>query len=291
MALNRRQLLMGGLGAAAASMGLTACGGGSSGGGSSDGSAEPAVRLVGQRAAQQEHHGGDRRLHQGQPQGEDLPAARRVRELLGQARHPDRRQQGSGHHPDGHGLHRRVRQARARCWISSKYGADTSKFVDGSVDSGKIDDKLVGINAGINSPTILANPKIFEQAKVEMPDDTTWTWDQMREVGAEVTAKAGNGMFGMAMFFNDAMLSAFLRQNGKELFTARRARVRGRRRRALVRHGSRLREGQGDPVGRAAQRGSRQAAGPERVGHREGRHADATGPIRWRRSTRRPAGR
>ena len=28
---------------------------------------------------------------------------------------------------------------------------DTSKFVEGTVDSGKIDDKLVGINAGINS--------------------------------------------------------------------------------------------------------------------------------------------
>src|SRR3954451_4913804 len=39
MALNRRQFLTGGLGVAAASMGLTACGSGS-GGGSSDGSAD-----------------------------------------------------------------------------------------------------------------------------------------------------------------------------------------------------------------------------------------------------------
>jgi multiple sugar transport system substrate-binding protein len=100
-----------------------------------------------------------------------------------------------------------------------KYGADTSKFVDGSVDSGKIDGKLVGINAGINTPTILANPKIFEQAKVELPDDTTWTWDQARELGAELTAKAGNGIVGMSSPFVDALLSAFLRQNGKELFT------------------------------------------------------------------------
>jgi multiple sugar transport system substrate-binding protein len=100
-----------------------------------------------------------------------------------------------------------------------KYGADTAKFVEGSVDSGRIDGKLVGINAGINTPTILANPKIFEQAKVEIPDDTTWTWDQLREVGAEITAKAGNGIFGMQSPFVDPLLSAFLRQHGKELFT------------------------------------------------------------------------
>ena len=32
---------------------------------------------------------------------------------------------------------------------------DVSKFVEGTVDSGKIDDKLVGINAGINSSCLL----------------------------------------------------------------------------------------------------------------------------------------
>ena len=40
-----------------------------------------------------------------------------------------------------------------------KYGADTSKFVEGSVDSGKIDGKLVGINAGINSPDHPGQPE------------------------------------------------------------------------------------------------------------------------------------
>jgi multiple sugar transport system substrate-binding protein len=41
-------------------------------------------------------------------------------------------------------------------------GVDTSKFVEGTVDSGKIDGKLVGINAGINSLVIMANPTLFE---------------------------------------------------------------------------------------------------------------------------------
>jgi multiple sugar transport system substrate-binding protein len=98
-------------------------------------------------------------------------------------------------------------------------GVDTSKFVEGTVDSGKINDKLVGVNAGINSAIILANPKIFEKAKMDLPDDKTWTWDQMMEVGAEVASKAGVP-FGIAQLLgSDALFGTFVRQQGKELFT------------------------------------------------------------------------
>jgi multiple sugar transport system substrate-binding protein len=99
-------------------------------------------------------------------------------------------------------------------------GVDTSKFVEGTVDSGKIDGKLVGINAGINSLVIMANPTLFEKAKVDIPDDTTWTWDTMMEVAAEV-AKKTDVAFGLAgMVGSDAGLGTWLRQQGKELFTA-----------------------------------------------------------------------
>ncbi len=96
---------------------------------------------------------------------------------------------------------------------------DTSKFVEGTVDSGKINDTLVGINAGINSALFFANPKIFEKAKMDLPDDKTWTWDQMIEVGTEVAAKAGVP-FGIASVMgSDPLFATYLRQNGKELFT------------------------------------------------------------------------
>jgi pectin-derived oligosaccharide transport system substrate-binding protein len=96
---------------------------------------------------------------------------------------------------------------------------DTSKFVEGTVESGRIDGKLVGINAGINSFVLNANPSVFEKAKVEIPDDTTWTWDELMEVAAEVASKA-DVPFGVAQIFgSDAMFGTWLRQNGKELFT------------------------------------------------------------------------
>jgi pectin-derived oligosaccharide transport system substrate-binding protein len=96
---------------------------------------------------------------------------------------------------------------------------DTSKFIEGTVDSGKINGKLVGINAGINTAVILANPRIFEKAKMELPDDKTWTWDQMIEVGAEAASKAAVP-FGVGQLINsDTLFGAFVRQRGKNLFT------------------------------------------------------------------------
>jgi multiple sugar transport system substrate-binding protein len=97
---------------------------------------------------------------------------------------------------------------------------DTSKFVPGTVDSGKIDGKLVGINAGINSLVFLANPTVFEKAKMDFPDDTKWTWDDFMQVSAEVASKAGVPYGAASIFGSGALLGTWLRQNGKELFTA-----------------------------------------------------------------------
>jgi multiple sugar transport system substrate-binding protein len=97
---------------------------------------------------------------------------------------------------------------------------DVSKFVEGTADSGKIDGKLVGVNAGINSAIVFANPKVFEKAKMDIPDDKTWTWDQMIDIGAEVASKA-SVPFGMAALIgSDALFGVWVRQHGKELFTA-----------------------------------------------------------------------
>ena len=100
---------------------------------------------------------------------------------------------------------------------------DTSKFVEGTVDSGKINDKLVGINAGINTAVILANPKVFEKAKIDLPNDKTWTWDQMIEVGAEAASKAGVPFGVSALLNSDTLFGTFVRQHGKATLHSGRA--------------------------------------------------------------------
>jgi multiple sugar transport system substrate-binding protein len=203
---------------AAASMGLTACGGGGSSGGSSDGSANLAFAWWGNEVRNKNtsdaiaaYTKANPKVKVSQQPGEFQTYWDKLATQTAGNKAPDIIQMDMAYIAE-YGT-------RGALLDLAKYGADTSKFVEGSVDSGKIEGKLVGVNAGINSPTILANPKIFEQAKVDLPDDKTWTWDSMKELSSELTAKAGNGIVGMGVLFNDSMLSAFLRQHGKELFT------------------------------------------------------------------------
>ena len=217
MALNRRQLLMGGLGATAAAMGLSACGGGSDGG-SADGKADlqfawwgNAVRNKNTSAAIAAYVAANPKVKVSEQPGEFATYWDKLATQTAGNKAPDIIQMDMAYIAE-YGKRKALLDL-------TKYGADTSKFVEGSVDSGKIDGTLVGINAGINTPVILVNPAVFAKAKVALPDDTTWTWDQMKDVGAEITAKAGNGIVGMQAPFVDALLSAFLRQNGKALFT------------------------------------------------------------------------
>ena len=102
------------------------------------------------------------------------------------------------------------------------YGIDTTKFTEGTLDSGTIKGTLYGVNAGINTPTILANPSLFDRAGVDLPDDTTWTWEDLKDLSAELTSKLGDDIFGISAFAGagDTLFSAWLRQRGRELFTA-----------------------------------------------------------------------
>ncbi|QDP96466.1 extracellular solute-binding protein [Microlunatus elymi] len=102
--------------------------------------------------------------------------------------------------------------------------ADTSKFAAGTVDVGKVDGELTGITMGVGSCGVMVNPKVFSAAGVDLPDDKTWTWDQYHEISKELTAKSPKGTYGsqgaFAVLGALNPLQAWLRQHGKDLFTA-----------------------------------------------------------------------
>ena len=64
---------------------------------------------------------------------------------------------------------------------------DVSGFDEDSVDNGRTEDGLFGITTGINALALVANPEVFDEAGVEMPDDESWTWDEFAEVSAEIS--------------------------------------------------------------------------------------------------------
>lgn len=98
---------------------------------------------------------------------------------------------------------------------------DTSGFRSGVAESSVTDGITSGICIGFNAIAFVINPAVFEAAGVDVPDDTTWTWEELLEVAAEVTAASPDGAYGAAgMFTNPKLLQVWLRQQGTELFLA-----------------------------------------------------------------------
>jgi multiple sugar transport system substrate-binding protein len=100
-------------------------------------------------------------------------------------------------------------------------GLDTSKIDESVLASGTIDDKLYGVATGVNAYTVVADPEAFKTAGVEMPDDTTWTWQDYVDIANEVSEKSGGKIFGAQDYgFNEPGFSIYARQRGQSLYTA-----------------------------------------------------------------------
>ncbi|PWH06249.1 sugar ABC transporter substrate-binding protein [Brachybacterium endophyticum] len=97
---------------------------------------------------------------------------------------------------------------------------DTAEFESSAVDAGKVDGRLFALNAGVNAPVLLANPEVFRAAGAEMPDDSTWTWDDLLETSAAITKATPDGTYGVQQLgaAGDPSLSVYLRQLGVEKF-------------------------------------------------------------------------
>lgn len=101
----------------------------------------------------------------------------------------------------------------------SKHGVETADFAPGTADAGRTSKGLMGINAGVNTPVLLANPKLFTQAGVDFPDDETWTWPDLQELATKLTEGSKGAFSGLsASIAGDVSLQFWLRQSGKSLY-------------------------------------------------------------------------
>ncbi|MFC7879805.1 ABC transporter substrate-binding protein [Isoptericola sp. NPDC057391] len=104
--------------------------------------------------------------------------------------------------------------------IGEMTGVDTSEIPEDILGTGEVDGKLVGIPTGVNAYAMVADPQIFADAGVEMPDDTTWTWDEYVDIAGKIAKGAGDGVWGAQDYgFNEAGLNVLARQKGESLYT------------------------------------------------------------------------
>ena len=94
---------------------------------------------------------------------------------------------------------------------------DTSGIDGDALKNGEVDGRLVGLVTGLATFCIAANPAVLEKAGVAMPDDTTWSWDDYREIGKKIS-ESGTGATGVGIGWDDADLYIWARQNGDRLY-------------------------------------------------------------------------
>ncbi|GAA2858180.1 ABC transporter substrate-binding protein [Paenarthrobacter ilicis] len=96
---------------------------------------------------------------------------------------------------------------------------DLTKLDQGAVENGQVKGTQYGVSTGANALAVVVNPAVFTAAGVELPDDSTWSWDDFASVAKNITEKSPKGTYGTATVLTHDSLDAFARQRGKSLYT------------------------------------------------------------------------
>lgn len=95
---------------------------------------------------------------------------------------------------------------------------DVSDFEETAVDNGMVEDSLYAITMGINAQVLVANPELFEEAGIEIPDDEAWTWDDFAETVAELNDELEDA-YGFAGPGGHGAFQTWIRQQGEHIST------------------------------------------------------------------------
>ena len=101
---------------------------------------------------------------------------------------------------------------------------DLSAMDEAILETGRLSDgTLVGAPNGFNLYATGMNPSVLEAAGIELPDDTTWTWEDFQALCQELSEwgnSSGEGVFGTSGFgLGSGDLAAWARQtNNEQLF-------------------------------------------------------------------------
>lgn len=95
---------------------------------------------------------------------------------------------------------------------------DVSGYDENALAGGAIDEALYGLTTGDNAFVILANTQLFEEAGVDLPDDTSWTWEDYEEIAQEISDSL-EGVYGAASPTIMGMVQVWLRQQGAHIAT------------------------------------------------------------------------
>ena len=112
--------------------------------------------------------------------------------------------------------------ARGALLDLSGHGVASEDFPRALLDTATVDGNLLGLAHGMSALALLANPKTVEAAGGELPDDTTWTWDELIELSAALSRSPKGKITGLGggTFLSSLALQSFLAERSRTIFTA-----------------------------------------------------------------------
>lgn len=103
--------------------------------------------------------------------------------------------------------------------LGGQSGLDLSAMDENILETGRVDGVLTGAPVGIGIYSVAVNPDVVAAAGVTLPDDATWTWDDFRDLSAEITQGSPEGTYGFDRLGLAAVeLGYFARQRNEEVF-------------------------------------------------------------------------
>jgi multiple sugar transport system substrate-binding protein len=98
---------------------------------------------------------------------------------------------------------------------------DTTNLDEAVATTGQVEDATYAIPTGVNAFSVVIDPQVYAATGVPVPDDQSWTWEDMVETAGQVTQASGGQAWGMqAMGLNggDTNFEIYAREHGEALF-------------------------------------------------------------------------
>ncbi|BCY10257.1 ABC transporter substrate-binding protein [Actinoplanes sp. L3-i22] len=95
----------------------------------------------------------------------------------------------------------------------------TGDFDPKALATGLLDDKQYALPVGLNTYAIIVNTDLLAKYKVALPDDATWTWDDLKALGGAVSKASGGAVTGVQSWgFDMGAPNIWARQHGAAIY-------------------------------------------------------------------------
>ncbi|GAA3435109.1 ABC transporter substrate-binding protein [Kutzneria kofuensis] len=97
---------------------------------------------------------------------------------------------------------------------------NTGDFDAKALATGAVDGQQYGLPVGLGSYALVANTDLLAKYNIPLPDDNTWSWDDLKKIGEQVSKAGGGSVWGVQSpgFSDTGGLQIWARQAGGSLF-------------------------------------------------------------------------